>query len=114
VRRRLEALEQQETVARESDCSASVRPTTAERKLVAQHATSWRLSGVGELVFVLRARQTAVALGGDVNVHDREKQIGGSRGSLKPSWASLLNPLGLVLCTSIPFIWRVLSAFLPA
>jgi hypothetical protein len=25
-----------------------------------------------------------------------------------------LNPLGLLLCTSIPFIWRILSAFLPA
>ena len=25
-----------------------------------------------------------------------------------------LNPLGLCLRTSIPFIWRILSAFLPA
>ena len=25
-----------------------------------------------------------------------------------------LNPLGLFLRTAIPFIWRILSAFLPA
>jgi hypothetical protein len=34
----------------------------------------------------------------------REKQIGGSGGSLEP--------LGLFLRTFIPFIWRIMSAFL--
>ena len=47
--------------------------------------------------------RTPVADGG---VSNREKEIGGSRGSLEP--------LGLFLRTAIPFIWRVLSAFLPA
>ena len=42
-----------------------------------------------------------------------EQQIGGSGGSLEP-WASFLNPLGLFLRTSIPFVWRFLSAFLRA
>ena len=43
----------------------------------------------------------------------REQQIGGSGGSLEPL-GFFLNPLGLFLRTSIPFIWRILSAFLPA
>jgi hypothetical protein len=34
----------------------------------------------------------------------REQQIGGSGGSLEPSWACYLNPLGLFVRTSIPFI----------
>ena len=37
---------------------------------------------------------------------------GGSGGSLEP-WASFLNPLDLFLRTSIPLVWRILSAFLP-
>jgi hypothetical protein len=40
------------------------------------------------------------------NVPIREKEIGGS--------GAHLNPLGLFLRTSIPFIWRILSVFLPA
>jgi hypothetical protein len=52
---------------------------------------------------------------------DGEQQIGGPGGSLEPPWASFLNPLGLFLDplglflrTSIPVIWRILSAFLRA
>jgi hypothetical protein len=37
-------------------------------------------------------------------VDDREQQIGGSGRSLEPPWASFLNPLGIFLRTSIPFI----------
>jgi hypothetical protein len=46
----------------------------------------------------------------------REQQIGGSGGSLEPPAQGLfLNPLGLFkIRTSIPFIWRILSAFLLA
>ena len=43
----------------------------------------------------------------------REKYIGGSGGSLDPL-RLFLNPLGLFLCTSIPFTWCILSAFLRA
>ena len=39
-------------------------------------------------------------------VPGREKQTGGSGG--------YLNPLGLFLRASIPFLWRILSACLPA
>ena len=39
----------------------------------------------------------------------REKETGGS-----PVQGAHLNPLGLFLRTFIPFIWRILSAFLPA
>jgi hypothetical protein len=49
---------------------------------------------------------------GKLKVKGREKQIGGSGGSLEPL-GLFLNPLGLFLRTSIPFIWRILSAFLP-
>jgi ATP-dependent RNA helicase DDX5/DBP2 len=42
----------------------------------------------------------------DQRVRAREKESGGSGGSLEP--------LGLFLRTSIPFIWRILSAFLRA
>ena len=44
----------------------------------------------------------------------REQQIGGSGGSLEPPGPLFLNPLGLFLRTSIPFIHRILSAFLRA
>jgi hypothetical protein len=44
-------------------------------------------------------------------VENREQQIGGSGGSLDPLG---LFPLGLFLRTSIPFIWRIMSAFLRA
>jgi hypothetical protein len=44
----------------------------------------------------------------------REKQMGSSGGSLEPPGPLLELPLGLFLRTSIPFIWRILSAFLPA
>ena len=47
------------------------------------------------------------ARGDAVTVVSREKEIGGSGGSL-------LTPLGLFLRTSMPFIWRILSAFLRA
>ena len=43
----------------------------------------------------------------------REQQIGGSGGSLEPL-GLFLEPLGLFLRTSIPFIRRILSAFLRA
>jgi hypothetical protein len=47
-------------------------------------------------------------------IRAREKQIGGSGGSLEPP-GPLLEPLGLFLCTSILFKWRILrSAILPA
>jgi hypothetical protein len=39
------------------------------------------------------------------------RQIRGSGGSLEP-FGPLLEPLGLFLRTSIPFILRILSAFL--
>ena len=48
-----------------------------------------------------------------VEALNREQQIGGSGGSLEPL-GLFLNPLGLFLRTSIPFIWRILSAFLRA
>jgi hypothetical protein len=44
---------------------------------------------------------------------DREKQIGGSGGSLEPP-GPLLEPPGSLLTHLIPFMWRILSAFLPA
>ena len=44
----------------------------------------------------------------------REQQMGGSGGSLEPPWASFLNPLGLSLRTSTPFIRRIMCAFLRA
>jgi hypothetical protein len=43
-----------------------------------------------------------------------EQHIGGSRGSLGTPWASSLNPLSIFLRTAIPFVSRILSAFLPA
>ena len=46
-------------------------------------------------------------------VGDRAQHIGGSGGSLEPP-GPLFEPLGLFLRTSIPFIWRILSAFLRA
>jgi hypothetical protein len=53
------------------------------------------------------------ARGDAVTVVSREKEIlGGFRGLT--SGGSLLNPLGLFLRTSMPFIWRILSAFLRA
>jgi hypothetical protein len=51
-------------------------------------------------------RHLATVFGELEGVPRREKEIGGSGGSLEP--------LGLFLRTSIPFIWRILSAFLPA
>jgi hypothetical protein len=45
-------------------------------------------------------------------VHNREKHIGGSGGSLEPP-GPLFEPPGLFLRTSIPFIWCIMSAFLP-
>jgi hypothetical protein len=42
----------------------------------------------------------------DPQVRAGETETGGSGGSLEP--------LGLFLRTSIPFIWRIVSAFLPA
>jgi hypothetical protein len=47
-----------------------------------------------------------------IAVRSGEQRIGGPGGALEPPWASFLNPLGLFLRTFIPFIWRVLSAFL--
>jgi hypothetical protein len=45
----------------------------------------------------------------------RAKQIGVQWVYLNPlPWASFLTPLGLFLPTSIPFIWRLRSVFLPA
>jgi hypothetical protein len=38
----------------------------------------------------------------------------GAQGAQLNPLGLLLNPLGLLLCTSIPFIWRILSAFLRA
>ena len=44
----------------------------------------------------------------------REQQIGGSGGSLEPPGPLLEPPcVGLFLRTSMPCIWRILSAFLP-
>jgi hypothetical protein len=40
------------------------------------------------------------------HVHTGEKQIRGS--------GVHLTPLGIFLCTSIPFIWSILSACLPS
>jgi hypothetical protein len=64
---------------------------------------------------------------GFVVVRAREKQLGGSGGSIEPPGPQpleppgpqlvglLLNPLGrLQVRTPIPFIWRILSAFLRA
>ena len=45
----------------------------------------------------------ATLLGMQARRPNREKQIGGSGGSLEPL-GLFLNPLGLFLCTSIPFI----------
>jgi hypothetical protein len=45
---------------------------------------------------------------GDQRVCPRVKEIG------VEVQGAHLNPLGLYLRTSIPFIWRILSAFLPA
>jgi hypothetical protein len=45
----------------------------------------------------------------------REKQIGVSGAHpLGLPLGLFLNPLGLFLRTSVPFVWRILSAFLPA
>ena len=43
----------------------------------------------------------------------KEQQIGGSGAHLNPL-GLFLNPLGLFLRTPIPFIWRILSTFIPA
>ena len=48
-----------------------------------------------------------------LSAYGGEQQIGGSGGSLEPP-GPLLDPLGLFLRTSIPFVWRILSAFLRA
>jgi hypothetical protein len=44
----------------------------------------------------------------------RIEQIGGSGGSLEPPGPILEPPGSLQRHTSIPFMWRILSAFLPA
>ena len=51
-------------------------------------------------------------ISGHIEARAREKQIGGSGAHLNPL-GLFLNPLGLFLRTSILFIWRILSAFLP-
>ena len=49
---------------------------------------------------------TVATVAADFTADGREKDIGGSGGSLEPP--------GLFLCTSVPFKWRILSVFLPA
>jgi hypothetical protein len=47
-------------------------------------------------------------------VAHREQQNRGVQGARLTPLGLFLNPLGLFLRTSIPFIWRILSVFLPA
>ena len=48
-------------------------------------------------------------------VDSREKQIGGEQGAHLNPLGLFLNPLGWASSyASIPFTWRILSAFLPA
>jgi hypothetical protein len=59
----------------------------------------------------IRYEETSTIANGAVEC--REKQIGGSGGSLEPP-GLFFNPLGLFLRTLIPFSWRIMSAFLRA
>jgi hypothetical protein len=66
-----------------------------------------------ERVAKLIALLTPEEKGSLMAARTREQQIDGSGGSLEPL-GLFLNPLDLFLRTFIPFLWRILSAFLRA
>jgi hypothetical protein len=79
------------------------------RGLALRHRASIRPAAGATSAAVLRrgrcSNQQAPRAFVQTMVCAREKAIGGS--------GAHLNPLGLFLCTTIPFIWRILSAFRP-
>jgi hypothetical protein len=61
-----------------------------------------------------RVISSAAKIWAQLAVRDRETTDRGVRGLTCTPWASFLNPPGLFLNTSTPFVWRTLSAFLRA